>query len=238
VQLVEARLGMQFDRARSRVLSVGRVGALLALAEARALLAQTGVDRVVIAATDSLLVASTLAALCEQERVLTHENSNGFIPGEGAGAILVGRVPRMAGQTVCLGFGEGMETAPVMSEQPLRATGLANAIKRALDDAGAVPFEAIDVRICDVSGEQYGFKEAALAAARLLRVRRPNQDVWHPAEVVGEIGSAIGPVMIAVAAAGLRKGLLGGAPVLLHAGADDGTRAAWLMGMTRAEKDG
>jgi 3-oxoacyl-[acyl-carrier-protein] synthase-1 len=233
VPLIERRLGIQFDRTHSCVLSAGRLGALIALARAREILAKEQIDHVVIAATDSLLVAGTLAALSDQGRILTEENPDGFMPGEGAGAVLIGRAQPKPGQTVCLGYGESMETAPILSAQPLRALGLKSAIRQALTDAGDIPFEAIDVRISDVSGEQYGFKEAALAVGSLLRVRRENQDLWHPAEVVGEIGSAIGPVMIAVATDGVRNGMLTEAPILLHAGADDGRRAAWLISKLR-----
>ena len=234
VDLIEAQLKMRLERARTRVFSAGRIGTFLALAEARGILAQGQTNHVIVAATDSLLVARTLAHLCEQNRVLTEENCNGFMPGEGAGALLIGRA-RAAGDIVFLGFGEGTETAPVMSEEPLRANGLKVAIRQALVDGGDIPFEAVDVRISDVSGEQYVFKEAALAAGSLLRTRRENQDLWHPAEVVGEVGSAIGPVMIAIAADALHANTLD-APVLLHAGDDGGRRVACVMGVSSKER--
>jgi 3-oxoacyl-[acyl-carrier-protein] synthase-1 len=239
IPLIEARLGMRFDRMRSRVIAAGRIGALAALAAAREVLRQPDVPHVLVAATDSLLVAGTLAALRKQERILTPENSNGFMPGEGAGAILVALADDAThGCPEVLGFGEGHEHSPIISEEPLRGSGLSAAISAALFDGGAVRFESVDVRICDASGEQYGFKEAALAVGRLLRARRPNQDIWHPAEVVGEIGSAIGPVMVAIASSGLRKGLLGPGPVLIHAGTDEGRRVACVMRLREARRPG
>lgn len=227
---IERELGLQFDRVRSRVVAAGRVSAFVALAEARRLVEQEDVSQVIVAATDSLLVAGSLAALCEQGRVLGEQNSNGFIPGEGAGAILVGRPSGAAAAVYCLGFGEGMERATIDRDEPLRADGLTDTISAALKDAGSLEIHNISLRISDLSGEQYGFKEAALSIGRLLRIRRENQDLWHPAEVVGEIGSAIGPVQLAVALAAFRKGYLADSLVLLHAGADSGRRAAWILG--------
>jgi hypothetical protein len=51
--------------------------------------------QVLIAGVDSLLNFATLQALYERGRILSADNSNGFIPGEGACALLVGR-PDMA----------------------------------------------------------------------------------------------------------------------------------------------
>ena len=52
-----------------------------------------------------------------------------------------------------------------MTEQPLRADGLKEAIEAAFQDSG-LTFDDVHYRLVDVGGEQYGFKEAALALAR------------------------------------------------------------------------
>jgi 3-oxoacyl-[acyl-carrier-protein] synthase I len=232
---IEVELGTHFAPG-STVVPLGRVSVAAALRRAQALIAQDTVERVLVAATDSLLMVGTLDKLKEQQRLLSDGNSNGFMPGEGAGALLLSEPSISAEEVVCLGVGEGIETATIMSEEPMRAAGMTAAIKQALLAANNVAFETIDVRVSDVAGEQYGFKEAALSLARLLRGRRENPDLWHPAEAIGDTGSAIGAVMTSVAAAGLRDGLLGRAPVLLHAGNDGGQRAAWLTATTGARQ--
>ncbi|MCK7582583.1 MAG: hypothetical protein MZV65_48085 [Chromatiales bacterium] len=85
-------------------------------------------------------------------------NSNGFMPGEGAGAA-AGRASRGQGRIACAGIGFGMEKAHIDSGEPLRADGLSAAIKGALADAGCEMHD-LDYRITDISGEQYYFKEA------------------------------------------------------------------------------
>jgi 3-oxoacyl-[acyl-carrier-protein] synthase-1 len=214
------------DRRRSLLLPGGRPGALLALRHARGLL-QQGAANVLIAAVDSLLTVKTIDALLGEDRLLTRTNSNGFIPGEGAGAMLVSRATRTGG-LVCSGLGAGMEPAHLTSGKPLRAEGLSAAIRAALDEAGREIHE-IDFRIADLSGEQFYFKEASMAVARLLRQRKATFDLWHPAEGIGETGALATIAMVAVAWYASRKGYGPGPRMLLHAGSDGSERIAAIF---------
>ncbi len=218
---------------KSCVIAQGHVGFATALLQARRLIEELNVPQVLIAGVDCFLVGPTLAAFEEKERLLTSQNSNGFIPGEGAAALLVRRVKSSSEpQLVCTGLGFGVEKATVDSEEPLRADGLVQAIKAALDEA-ACDMGELDFRITDLSGEQYHFKEASLALGRILRKRKEEFDIWHPADCVGEIGAAIGGVMSAVIHAASRKGYSKGKRVLFHFGNDDGKRVAMVFAYPR-----
>jgi len=210
--------------AESCVIPQGRVGVAVALLQARKFIYVGNAPAVLIVATDSLLSAATLQALEAQQRLLTARNSNGFIPGEAASAILVSRPTADACLRIA-GLGFATEPASIEKEEPLRAQGLSQAIVQALADAGCAMHD-LDVRITDLSGEQYYFKEAALALTRLLRKRKERFDLWHPAECIGEVGSAIGPAMLAVAEASGRKAYAPGPGMLLHAANDAGQRVA------------
>jgi 3-oxoacyl-[acyl-carrier-protein] synthase-1 len=223
---LQRALGLEFAP-QSLIIPQGRVGAGIALRHARRLIAESGVPRVLIAATDSLLSAATLATYERRRRLLTDGNSNGFMPGEGAGAVLVGRAGSQPA-LLCMGLGFGMEPANIDSEEPLRGDGLARAIKEALAEAGCALHD-LDFRITDISGEQYYFKEAALALARVLRGHKDEFDLWHPAESVGELGAAAGPALLAVADAACRKGNAPGPRILCHAACDSGQRAATVL---------
>jgi 3-oxoacyl-[acyl-carrier-protein] synthase-1 len=223
---VQQVLGTRFA-ADSSVVAHGRVGSAVALAAARTLLQQGKADRVVVAATDSLLTWPTLSAYERGERLLTARNSNGFMPGEAAGALLLGR-PSQQAELRCSGIGFGVEAAHIDSGEPLRADGLSAAIRQALSDAGKQPHE-MDFRITDVSGEQYYFKEAALALSRTLRVRKDAFDIWHPAESIGETGAVAGVAMLSVAEHACRKGYSIGPSILAHMANDSGQRAAAVL---------
>jgi 3-oxoacyl-[acyl-carrier-protein] synthase I len=214
--------------ASSRILPNGRMGVPMALSLARTVIEQGSAPRVLILAVDSLLTANTIAHLARNDRLLTDDNSNGFMPGEGAGAVLVGPAPAGTTHLLCLGLGFAGERAYLDSQHPLRGEGLAAAVKGALADAGAHIDEVI-CRITDLSGEQYYFKEASLALSRTLRKGRENPELWHPAESVGEVGAASGAICLAVANAALLKQYMPpGGTVLLHFSNDAGERAAIL----------
>jgi 3-oxoacyl-[acyl-carrier-protein] synthase I len=223
---IEEELGLRFPEG-SAVIPQGRVSAAIALAEARKLLYEGKIHRVVVAATDSLVTWSTLDAYQKADRLLTAGNSNGFIPGEAAGAILVSR-PTGRQQLRCLGVGHAKEAAHIESGEPLRADGLTAAIRAALSDADC-ELHDIDCRIADISGEQYYFKEAALALSRVLRRRKGQLDLWHPAECIGEAGAAAGVAAIAVAEAACRKAYSPGVNLLTHFANDAGRRSALVL---------
>lgn len=223
---IQSELDVRFH-AKSAVVVHGRVSAAVALAQARTLLHRDRFERVLVAAVDSLLSWPTLGHYDRESRLLTPTNSNGFMPGEGAGALLVGK-PAGGPELIVTGLGFAVEKAHIHSEEPLRAEGLSAAIKLALADAG-VQMHDLDYRIVDVSGEQYYFKEAALALSRTLRRRKEEFDQWHPAECTGEVGAVAGASVLAVADAACRKGYSPGRAILSHLAADSGQRAAMTL---------
>ncbi len=223
----QRELGIRFHK-RSGIIDQGRVSIAVALNYARKLIYREKIPQVIVVGVDSLLVGPTLSSLEEHERLLTSQNSNGFIPGEAAAAVLVQEAHGQGG-LICMGLGFGKENATVDAEdRPLRADGLVAAIRGALDEAGC-DMGATDFRITDVSGEQYAFKEAALALLRILRQRKEFYDIWHPADCIGEVGAAIGPVMLAVLLAAGGKAYLIGDNILAHWGNDTGKRAAMIL---------
>jgi 3-oxoacyl-[acyl-carrier-protein] synthase I len=208
----------------SIIIPQGRVSVGVALQEARKLIHESRVPAVLVVATDSLLSATTLKHYEQQGRLLTKKNSNGFIAGEAAAGLLLA----MRSNTPSLrvdGLGFATEPATVDSEIPLRAEGLSRAITAALQDAGCEMHD-LDYRIGDLSGEQYYFKEAALALSRTLRTRKEEFDLWHPAECIGEVGAASGVAALVVASAAAHKAYSPGPNVLVHAASDAGQRAA------------
>lgn len=218
-----ALLGEAEFAAESCVVPHGRVSIAVALLHARKFIYETNVPAVLIVAADSLLTWPTLQAFEEQARLLTNHNSNGFMPGEAASAVLVARSTTGAHLSI-VGLGFGNEAASIDKEEPLRSEGLSQAIIQSLRDAGCQMHD-MDFRIADLSGEQYYFKEAALALSRTLKQRKDEFDIWHPAECIGEVGSAIGPTLLAVAEASGRKAYAPGPAMLLHASNDTGQRA-------------
>ena len=225
---LQTELGVEFHE-QSRIIARGHVAVAVALKHARELLQERKVKQVLIAATDSLLVAPTLAHYEQNERLLTSQNSNGFIPGEAGAALVVEAVhAKPESQLICHGLGFGLEQAHVDSEEPLRADGLTAAIKESLGDAGCGE-SILQFKITDISGEQYHFKESSLAFSRVDRTKREEFDIWHPADCIGEVGATIGIVMLVVLKAAFEKDYDKGDNVLAHFGNDDGKRSSMIL---------
>jgi len=230
---LNATLGGILHKTKSTTVSHGRVGGVIALGHARRLVHEEGFPLVVIAGVDSLLARPTLREFERRDRLKTSHNSDGFIPGEAAAAVVVAAPPGRGDRLVCVGLGYGTENAAIESGTPLRADGLTEAIKAAFSDAGCDSSE-VDFRITDNSGEQYYFKEAALALARTLRVRKEEFDIWHPADCIGEVGAAIGPAILTVALVASQKGYAAGDGILCQLGGDNGQRAAAVLRYQRS----
>jgi 3-oxoacyl-[acyl-carrier-protein] synthase-1 len=223
---IQAELGVTFSAA-SLIIPHGRASVGAALLHARKLIFDAGAPRVLIVGTDSLLGAPTLSSYERARRLLTTENSDGFIPGEAAACVLVG--PARGGpELLCTGIGFATEHAHIESEQPLRAQGLTKALADALQEADR-DIHSFKLRIADISGEQYYFKEAALAVGRLVRRRTETFELWHPAEFIGEVGAACGISLLIVVEFARRKGYLPTPEVIVHAAADAGPRVAVIL---------
>ncbi len=229
---LQQELGVKFDD-RSFIIAAGHVSIALALKSAREMAYRHSIKQVLIAACDTFLNSHTLYAYEDNERLLTKDNSNGFIPAEAGAALLVEHgIGYTDNSLICEGLGFGIESSPIASDNPLKADGLTSAIKESLLDAQCT-MNDIDFRITDISGDHYHFKEASLALSRSLKKPKPEFDIWHPADCIGEVGSAIGPVMLGVLSAACEKGYTKGNRILAHMGNDDGRRSALILSWKR-----
>jgi 3-oxoacyl-[acyl-carrier-protein] synthase-1 len=216
-------VGTHFS-AHSCTIAVGRIGGFVGLHRARALLYEGKADAVLVAGVDSYVNWPALSHFENGYRLLTSKNSDGFLPGEAAAAVMVTRaLPGTALRCDGLGFAE--ESATIDATLPLRADGLVEAIRAAARDADCRP-QDFELRITGLSGEQYYFKEAALAATRLIREPMPEADLWHPADCVGEVGAAAGPLAVIIAATACAKGYAKATRILCHLSNDGAERSA------------
>lgn len=223
---VQDRLGQRFHSA-SGAFATGHTAGLLGLRTARDLLQNAKVPACIVCAADSFLNAPSLLWLERHMRLKTPTNSDGTIPGEAGAAILVtSTAGDPAVKVRALGFAE--EKAHLLCDEPLLGLGMSTAARQALDSVGLTMPE-VDFRISDLTGEQYGFKEMALVQARLMRVRREEQPLWHPTQSVGDTGAAASLVGLIVAREAFAKGYAPGPRLLLFTGSTGGARAVALV---------
>jgi len=233
---IEHRLGFRLHPA-SHVIPRDHVAAIAALREAAQLIDNNEATCCIVAGVDSLIQQDLTEYYLSERRLLTPHNSNGFCPGEAGAAVLVGSAHgNSADELQVLGTGMTREEATIESEEPLRGDGLTQAIAEAFSQSG-LTIEEMHYRITDLNGEHYKFKEMTLAMVRYERKPKPRLfDLWHPIEHIGDVGAAIGPLVLGVALHAGQKGYGNGPTVLCTFGNDDGERAAAVVTYHRRDR--
>jgi 3-oxoacyl-[acyl-carrier-protein] synthase-1 len=226
---LESRLGWSLPTDRVWVIQAGRTAVLRGLREARQLLTRGGVGRCVVAGVESGVDETSVAWLYKTHRLKTPENPDGLHPGEAAAAAEILATPLASGLDVRVtGLGFGVEPNPIGSDLPCRADGLTEAVRSALAEA-QLDIGDLDGRLSDVTGEQYYFRETSLVVGRLLRRHKDGFPLWHCADAIGDVGAAVGAVLLGMAATALRKGYAPGPNLICQTSADNGGRAAAIV---------
>lgn len=210
--------------------SHGRPSGHVALDQARRILAASEAPFVLIVGVDSYLTTHAIEHYLARRRLLTLSNPDGFIPGEAAAAILCTKAGPSGGFRL-FGLGLSREKSFIHNEEdiPLRGDGIVEAYRSALSQTG-IEMNGLGYRISDLIGEAYFFKQTALASIRLVRGHHGFQDLWSPAESLGNVGASVVPLMIGMAWTAARKRYSAGNPVLVEASNDQGACGAAVFG--------
>ena len=202
----------------------GRTGFAYGLVKAASLIRSGEAAQALVVCADSLLSNLSLLHYLERsenyQRVNDEDNRLGFIPGEAAVALLLGKPTPEREQTWITGVGFGQEEVTLDSEQPLLGLGLTRAVREAIREA--------DIG-ASANGEHYFFQETVLVASRVLETKRENWPLWQPAEFIGEVGAAVGGAMAVMAHYAFEKGYAPGNRALCQLSNDDTRRAAFVL---------
>ncbi|RVB77982.1 MULTISPECIES: beta-ketoacyl synthase N-terminal-like domain-containing protein [unclassified Mesorhizobium] len=211
----------------SRVVAYGRPSGHVALDAARRLLASNAAPFVIIVGVDSYLTSQTINHYLARQRLLTPRNSNGFIPGEAAAAILCAR---RGGTMHLTGLGLAREKAHIYNEMdiPFRGEAMATAYKEAFAGSGRLHSD-ITLKIGDLIGEAYWFQQSALAMLRTQREHSEVRPIWALGASLGNIGAAAVPVMLGWALSAIQRGYAPSGPILIEASGDDGACGAAVV---------
>ena len=224
-----ARMAELPKEAELFVLCHGRPSGFAALDQARRMLASGRVRHVVVASVDSYLTGQSIAHYLAENRILGGACSNGFIPGEAAAAVLCTAEP---GGIRVSGLGMAREAAYIYNRKdedgqdlPLRADGMVAAVTKALGEAGRRHSEIV-LKIGDLIGEAFWFRQSALTMMRVQRERSEVRPIWALGASLGNVGSAAVPVMLGWVLAARDRGYAPAGPILLEASGDDGACGA------------
>ena len=194
--------GVDLDLALSRVIATGRAGGLTAVQLAFRFLANSSENYALVGGVDTFYDGAMVQLLHKDDRLLAGGNMDGFIPGEGAGFVLLSRHPvpvnAQGDKTVCVYEpGSGSERGHRGSPEPYRGDGLADALRIALDNAQTPKIKTL---YSSMNGEHFFAKEHGVAMVRNRERLEENLKVEHPADCLGDLGAAFAPVILGIAA--------------------------------------
>lgn len=213
---------------------VGCVGVIEALQAANKLLENDDTPFVLLVGVDSWLNVPDIQFAIEHERLISPENASGFIPSEGAAAILVANPDSVKHHTNVnpetqlriTGIGSAEEEAILYSDAPCYGKGLAKAIRQALDQS-QLSLSDVMLELNDLTSEPYFFEETAYARSRLLRKSMPSGFTrLQPANSTGNLGAAFGPLLLGLAWQSAQEQPIPHAPILISLSSSGEARGA------------
>ena len=184
---------------------------------------------VMLIGVDSLLHAAAIEHYLLQERLATGDNADGFIPAEGAGALLLTRKPA-AEPALWIDAWAGAEEAwRIEGEHPLRAEALSRAVREAIALAGT-ELAALNGHASGMNGESWYAKEVSLTLSRVLERRVADFPHHRIAQFTGETGAASPILTLAWLADALgRTTNHSGNGALVHFADEPGPRSALVV---------
>lgn len=213
----------------------GHAAGLLALDAAQRRLAQGAMDACVVAGVDSYMEPETLEWLerCDQlHSAGPLNNAWGFVPGEGAAALVLVRTELMEQfrdilLAQVLGVGSAMEAHRIKTATVCIGEGLTTAFRAALQSLS--PGETISDVYCDMNGEPYRADEYGFTCLRTKEYFQSASEFIAPADCCGDVCAAGAPLQIALAAIAGSKGYANGTTSLIWASSEGGERGAAVM---------
>lgn len=209
-----------FNLPVSKVFPSGRGAGAEAMQAAVQALQSGQAQQVIVGGVDTALDLALLSQWHTERRLLTSMTMQGFVPGEGAGFVLLSQAENVAGEVVVSGVGTGNEPGHTYSDEICRGEGLMQAMNTA---TAALP-EPVQTVCCGLTGENVAIKEWGITVTK-SKVFAPDFTLIHPAENFGDLGAASIPVLIAISAAGMQRQKING-PVVVWASSDMALRGA------------
>lgn len=230
IQNLEQNCTPWISVAQCRSIYSGRAAGMEAIEFAFRYLYELPNDFMLIGGSDSYRDYSRLSPLTKANRLLVNSNMDGFAPGEAAGFLLLTRHPEMAkvqnGHIIALRSpGIVDETGHMGSDLPYRGDGLDQAFKKA-----HINYEHSDLHsiYSSMNGENHWAKEYGVAYIRNKSMFLDPVNIEHPADIIGDVGAATAPVLIALAAENLFKNVKAKAH-LVYSSSDTAKRGAIVV---------
>ncbi len=220
--------GVALDIDNSRCINTGRAGMIEAIATAFKYFDATHAHYAVVGGIDSFYDCRTLGILQKNRRLSGDDSFDGFVPGEGAGFLLLTSpyAPEVVRSKSLLTLHRPAtvyEPGHLLGDAPYTAEALSSAFQQAMSATDAL----INTIYSSENGEMHYTKELSVATLRQQHRMSTTRKIHRPAEFFGDLGAAFAPVAI-----GLASTVIQANPemaTLVYASSDGGSRAALCL---------
>ncbi len=216
----------------------GHAGMITALTQAVESINNGLSERAIIVGIDSLIGFDDLSLFNKEKRLKTQLNSDGFIPGEAASAILIEKITTAEKRKaeICAVIeiiSTGHEDDHVISENNATGNALSKVISAMLPEKEEYEFNPSNI-ISDLNGEIYRFEEWSMVLPKVMNKISGKKEMIYPARYTGDTGAASAGVSICFAVRTMEKKE---GDIMVLASSDSGARGAvYLKGFVESEK--
>ena len=218
--------------AKKEIIFVGRTGGLRQLQSAISHITSGQLDYCIIAGVDSFLADDRIQHFDKHWRIKSDRSADGFIPGEASVmfAIEKNKTAQARGlnsRTSIEAIAFNHESNAITGDKQSTGVGCSEVLESVLTQANGI--SSIEWTISDMNGESYTGREWGTVLVRNTEKFSPNHQLDHPVDCVGELGAAMGTLMVSMAVHAFSHDYHKANEVYLTNSADNGDRAAVLL---------
>ncbi|MEM9103278.1 MAG: beta-ketoacyl synthase N-terminal-like domain-containing protein [Pseudomonadota bacterium] len=196
IKNLQTQTGFAFDLELSKVFPMGRAASFYALQSAFETLEHSEHDFVLLGGVDSYWHQMTLAQLARQERLNSEKNSmDAFVASEAAAFLLLTKNESFQNARKIYRPGISEESGHRYSDDPYLGDGLAQAFRTAIYNAQGANIQSV---YSSHNGESFSSKEFGVAMIRSNDDLGEHCTHEHPVDCLGDVGAAIGPILLAL----------------------------------------
>lgn len=229
-EYLKIQSGLDFNTEKSRLFPSGKASFFQAVNEAVSEIKKGNEQNIIVGAVDSFMDLMLLDSLDLEDRIMGDGVMDGFIPGEGAGFLLIGEQPETNSHFVEMAaidaVATGFEAGHRYSDEIYRGDGLASTFQTLFSDME--DSVKINTVFAGFNGENHNAKEWGVAYLRNSDRFLEEYTIEHPADCFGDIGAALGSVMTAISAIMIKEKQVEG-PNLIWCSSDYGTIGALVV---------
>jgi 3-oxoacyl-[acyl-carrier-protein] synthase-1 len=212
-----------------KVLFEDQSGIINALLEAKALLDSGEAEYCIVGGIDSLIDHEWLDALKEIGILKTPTNLYGFIPGEGAGFLLIETYEHaMNNESNILALIKGISLKQSSKHRFSKDLSDGLTLSQVIRDSMGTEKDTDYTIMCNLNGDPVRANEWGYALVKLSSVLNPKESII-PSESFGELGAAYGFVASCMAISSFERNYNKSRSILVWTSSDKGTKGSFIL---------